>query len=74
MENLIYIGSVLVFLLIFCLYMQLRNYAVFYYRIKKICENLDKYDQLPNYDYMMIRFWVWPLSRFEKYNETNKNN
>jgi hypothetical protein len=52
-------------------YMLFRNSCVFSYRMKVLdqCKrenSLASYDKLPSYNYMMYKFWVWPMSSFEK--------
>jgi len=67
----IFIGFLLVSLAS-CAYTLFRNACVFSYRMKVLeqCRqdgSLDAYSKLPSYDAMMLRFWVWPLSKFENY-------
>lgn len=46
------------------LYLLVRNYFVFTYRMKVINTNFDRYDLLPSYHTMMWKFWVWPMDKF----------
>lgn len=67
-------------------YMLIRNEAVYRFRIRNgeewyqrcikrlavgdfTCEPHPN-DQMPTYNTMMAKFWVWPLSRFYKGSET----
>ena len=52
--------------LVACLYMAVRNQAVYNYRVKVLSTDMDKYERLPSYNTMMYKFWVWPMSRFDK--------
>ena len=50
-------------------YMIFRNHRVFRYRANLLnqCQSMDDllaFKQLPGYDTMLFRFWVWPMSRF----------
>jgi hypothetical protein len=63
-----------------CGYMLFRNHRVYLYQVKQTNRAYRKgladiergcyqganpyYDLIPDYDHMMKRFWVWPLSRF----------
>ena len=49
----------------FCVYMLWRNQRVYEFRMRLIDEDMDRYNQLPGYDEMVNRWWVWPLERFE---------
>jgi hypothetical protein len=53
-----------------CLYALIRNQCVYNYRMNKIKESVDNgdwtsYNNLPSYETMFNKFWVWPLNRFE---------
>lgn len=59
MEILLIMGIICV---IISTYMLIRNSIVFKFRMKYLAN--DTYEQIPSYDYMMNKFWVWPMSRF----------
>lgn len=44
----------------------LRNQWVFRERIRLLHEDIWLYLQLPSYDYMMNRFWIWDVEKFLK--------
>lgn len=55
-------------------YLLFRNWRVYKYRTgilgevfeyEGMTERLEKYQALPEYDEMMWKFWIWPMSRFE---------
>ncbi len=48
----------------FCAYMLFRNGRVYRYRVWLLENNRASYARLPEYDLMLNKFWVWPLSRF----------
>ena len=53
-------GVVAVFLLL----LLWRNTRVYRFRNELLWADWDRFQQLPSYDAMMWRFWVWPLRRF----------
>lgn len=55
------------FILLFGLYMLVRNEAVYSYRVNFLqSQGVNEYLKLPDYDTMMLKFWVWPLSSFKR--------
>lgn len=74
----------LVMALIFCFYMLVRNDMVhsankkfieyFYYQDQNGCIAGNRFeDVVPSYDYMLLKFWVFPLSSFyPAYHNRNK--
>lgn len=44
---------------LFALY---RNQKVYEFRVKMI--GTPMYEELPEYDTMFLKFWVWPMERF----------
>ena len=61
---------IVVFMVLICvylLYMLVRCWHVYDYRVNAIYDrDPNRYKNLPSYDYMLFRFWVYPLSRFER--------
>jgi len=57
---------VAIFGIAFCVYMLMRNECIYRYRIGILSNDMERYRRMPSYNLMMIRFWVWPLSKFEK--------
>lgn len=53
-------------LLLGCFYMLFRNYWVYKNRIRLLHNNYPAYQKLPEYDTMMLRFWVWDVREFLK--------
>jgi len=53
-------------ILAFGAYLQVRNVMVYRFRSRVLEESMRDYDQLPEYDTMMWRFWVWPLEKFRE--------
>lgn len=62
--------AVLMLCMAFCVYMMVRNDKVYGFRMRVLSRSrlhdgkLYPYDQLPDYETMMRRFWVWPLEKF----------
>jgi hypothetical protein len=55
-------GAIAIFFGLYCL----RNDAVFRFRMDVLFDRKtsDRYEDLPSYDTMFFRFWVWPVEKF----------
>jgi hypothetical protein len=63
MSNYIKFNICLMILGVFFLF---RNSWVYRQRSKLLDSDRDKYYQLPPYDDMVIRFWIWDVNKFLK--------
>ncbi len=53
-------------ILIFLLYLHIRNLWVYDQRSELLRKSLREYDTYKDYDTMMIKFWVWDIEKFKK--------
>ena len=51
-------------LICFCLFLLFRNSWVCRVRVNMIYNDHDKYEELPSYDAMLWRFWIWDVNKF----------
>jgi len=56
----------LLFGVLFCLYMNIRNDWVYKQRTKLLKHSFNEYLMLPTYNYMFYKFWVWDINKFLK--------
>lgn len=48
--------------ILFCLYMIYRDTAVLFFLLK----NIDRDEEYPSLYEMVLKFWIWPLEKFNK--------
>jgi vacuolar-type H+-ATPase subunit I/STV1 len=62
---LVFIG---LFAIFFCFFMLFRNDWVYRKRIEIINKNMNEYDILMPYEYMVSKFWCWDINKMKKEN------
>jgi len=51
---------------VFCVYMLIRNEAVYDFKTKTLYENYEEYDNYASYAEMMDIFWEWDFEKFKR--------
>lgn len=61
-----YFGVFIIGSISFLVFALIRNTWVHIVRTRVIYEKNSRYKQLPDYDFMLLKFWVWDVEKFLK--------
>lgn len=59
-----YLDLIFFAILAWCIFMLYRNEWVCRERIRAIDKGTGTYEQLPTYEVMMRKFWIWDINKF----------